>query len=177
MRRIVYYVAMTLDGYISGPNGKIEGYVSEGSGLDQYLSDLKKFDTMIMGRNTYEFGFKFGIESGMPAYEHMDHYIFSNTASYENSNDRVKIVKRDLDIIRAFRQDDGTEIYLCGGGVFAGWLLENELIDILKVKLSPVVFGDGLRLFGNSKKEVRLELIDQIEHDHGMIILTYKIKY
>ena len=43
MRKIVYYVAMTVDGYISGPNENISGYVSKGSGLDQYLIDLIPF--------------------------------------------------------------------------------------------------------------------------------------
>ena len=79
MRNIIYYVAMSLDGYITGPNESYNGYVGEGSGLEQYLHDLKLFDTVIMGKNTYEFGFKFGNKPGMPAYEHMDHYIFSNT--------------------------------------------------------------------------------------------------
>ncbi|MCK5471036.1 MAG: hypothetical protein KAI99_21080 [Cyclobacteriaceae bacterium] len=45
MRNLVYYVAMTIDGYIAGPDEKIEGYVSEGFGLDQYLNDLKNFLT------------------------------------------------------------------------------------------------------------------------------------
>jgi dihydrofolate reductase len=177
MRKIVYYVAMSLDGFIAGPNEKIDGYVSDGSGLETYLNDLKKFDTVIMGRKTYEFGFKFGIIPGMPAYEHMDHYIFSNTASYEKSHPQVKIVQRDLEIVKELKEGDGSDIYLCGGGVFAGWLLENELIDVLKIKLSPAIFGDGLKLFGNSKKEVQMELIELGKHDHGLVLLTYKLNY
>lgn len=177
MKKIVYYVAMTLDGYISGPNESIEGYVNEGSGLEKYLNDLKEFDTVIMGRKTYEFGFKYGLIPGMPAYEHMDHYIFSDTASYENTHTQVKIIKRDLEIVRELKKGKGTDIYLCGGGIFAGWLLENELIDVLKIKLSPAVFGDGIRLFGDSKKKVLMDLSEQQQHDHGMMILTYKLKY
>ncbi len=115
MRKIVYYVAMTVDGYISGPNENISGYVSEGSGLDQYLDDLKKFDTVIMGRKTYEFGFKFGVVPGMPAYEHMVHYIFSNSASYENLHDKVHIVSPDLGKIKELKESNGSDIYLCGG--------------------------------------------------------------
>lgn len=92
MRKIIYYVAMSLDGYIVGPTDSIDGFVSEGSGVNKYLSDLKAFDTVIMGRNTYEFGFKYGIVPGQPAYEHMEHYIFSNSASYENLHDKVHIV-------------------------------------------------------------------------------------
>ena len=59
MRRIVYYVAVSLDGFISGPEGDIEGFASGGDGVEKYFSDLKHYDTVIMGRKTYEFGYKF----------------------------------------------------------------------------------------------------------------------
>lgn len=68
MRKIVYYVAGSLDGYISGPNADISGFVGTGSGGDKYLADLSNFDTVIMGRHTYEFGYKFGVQPGQPAY-------------------------------------------------------------------------------------------------------------
>lgn len=177
MRNIIYYVAMSLDGYITGPNESYNGYVGEGSGLEQYLHDLKLFDTVIMGKNTYEFGFKFGNKPGMPAYEHMDHYIFSNTASYPNKHEQVKIVKRDISVINELKNGQGTDIYLCGGGIFAGWVLENKLIDILKIKLSPVILGDGIPLFVNTNSRVNLELIDHVVHDYGLIFLTYRINY
>lgn len=177
MRKIVYYVAMTLDGYICGPDENIEGYIGQGSGLDQYLSDLKKYDTVIMGRKTYEFGFKFGIIPGALAYEHMDHYIFSNTAVYPDSHEKLKIVKPEVHIIEDLKNGDGTDIYLCGGGIFAGWLLENKLIDDVIVKLSPKIYGDGKRLFGESKTEVKLKLLDHSTHDFGLIFLSYKVLY
>lgn len=175
MRKLVYYVAMSLDGYIVGPNEDIEGFVSEGSGLNQYLEDLKTFDTVIMGKNTYEYGFQFGIEPGMPAYPHMNHYIFSESANYPRQHEQVNIVPRDISIVKELKQEEGTDIYLCGGGIFAGWLLENELIDEVKIKLSPVIFGDGIRLFEHYQKKVKLELIKEQKHEFGMMILTYKV--
>ena len=66
--------------------GNIDGYVAEGNGLDKYLNDLKDFDTVIMGRNTDEFGYRFGLQPGRLAYPHMDHYIFSNSLVIENSH-------------------------------------------------------------------------------------------
>ena len=53
MRKIVYYVAMSLDGFISGVNGDISGFVGDGNGVAKYLADLVDFDTVIMGKNTY----------------------------------------------------------------------------------------------------------------------------
>lgn len=177
MRNIVYYVAISLDGYICGPNESIDGYINEGSGLDQYMKDLKTFETVIMGKNTYEFGFKFGIVPGQPAYEHMAHYIFSNSASYENVHKNVHIVTRDLSIVKKLKAGSGSDIYLCGGSIFAGWLLQNKLIDEVKVKLSPSVLGGGLQLFTGLKKKVDLSLQNVQQHDHGMLINSYKINY
>jgi dihydrofolate reductase len=61
-RKIVYYVASSLDGYISGINDDISGFVATGNGVERYLADLAEFDTVIMGKNTYEFGYKFGLQ-------------------------------------------------------------------------------------------------------------------
>jgi dihydrofolate reductase len=177
MRTITYYVAATLDGYISGPEDNIEGFVSEGSGIEKYMKELNDFSTVIMGRNTYEFGFKFGVVPGLPAYQHMDHYIFSESASYPNKHDLVKVVPRAISIVQNLKQGQGGDIYLCGGGIFAGWLLDNEMIDLLKIKLSPVVFGAGVKLFGPSVKKVKMELLHEEKHDFGMLMLTYKIHY
>ena len=177
MRKIVYYVAISLDSYICGPNESIEGYVSEGSGLDQYLGDLKDFDTVIIGKNTYEFGFNYGVIPGQPAYEHMDHYIFSDSAFYQNTHDKVYIVPRDISKIRDLKIGSGSDIYLCGGSIFAGWLLNHQLIDEVKLKLNPVIFGDGIPLFSGIEKKVNLELLSIQQHDHGMLINSYKVKY
>ena len=77
MKKIIYYVAVSLDGFISGPNEDISKFASHGAGVDKYLEDLKEFKTVIMGRKTYEFGYKFGLVPGQPAYGHMEHFIFS----------------------------------------------------------------------------------------------------
>ena len=141
MRRIVYYVATSLDGFISGPNEEISGFVGNGNGVQKYLSDLALFDTVIMGRNTYEFGYKFGLKPGQPAYPHMTHYVFSNSLKFEQADPKVQIRRMDLEEIRQIREQPGTDVYLCGGGQFAGWLLDNQQIDLLRIKLNPLILG------------------------------------
>lgn len=64
MRKITYYVAISLDGFIAGPDGDISGFVQQGEGVNQYLQDLQAFDTVIMGRKTYEFGYAYGLQPG-----------------------------------------------------------------------------------------------------------------
>lgn len=177
MRKINYYVASSIDGFISGPNEDISGFVQQGKGVEQYLSDLQTFDTVIMGRKTYEFGYQFGLEPGQPAYPHMDHFIFSNTMELENPNEKVTVCPIDISIVKALKQKPGSDIYLCGGGEFAGWLLENEMIDIVKIKLNPLILGGGVPIFGTSKKQHQLELTSSEKYENGLQIMTYQIKY
>lgn len=176
MRKIVYYVAISLDGFISGPDEDISGFVGEGDGLSTYLADLADYDTVIMGRKTYELGYRFGLEPGQPAYPHMKHYIFSNNLTLNNPDRRVEVRPIKIEEIERIREQVGTDIYLCGGGQFAGWLLENDMIDVLKIKLNPLVLGRGVRIFGDTKKNFNLKLIDTQRYDHGLQIMTYKIK-
>lgn len=177
MRNIAYYTATTLDGFIAGPHGKIGNFVGEGSGVDQYLQDLQQFGTVIMGRHTYEFGYRYGLQPGQPPYPHGEHYIFSNTLRLENANPKVHVVKPPLEIIHQLKAGDGTDIYLCGGAQLAGWLLEHELIDYLRIKLNPLILGDGIWLFGNAKREVITELVEARSYDKGLQILNYRLKY
>lgn len=177
MRSIVYYVATSIDGFICGPNGDISGFVGQSDGVDKYLNDLAGFDTVVMGRNTYEFGYKFGLIPGQPAYPHMTHYIFSNNLTLPNQSEKIIIKKVDIEEVAALKKQPGKDIYLCGGGQFAGWLLDNQLIDILKIKLNPLVLGHGIQLFGSSTHQIITELIDTNRYENGLQIITYRLLY
>ncbi|GAB4239696.1 MAG: dihydrofolate reductase family protein [Ekhidna sp.] len=176
MRNIVYYVATSLDGYIAGEEGDISMFAHEGDLVDQYLYDLESFDTVIMGRNTYEFGYRYGLKPGDPAYAHMEHFIFSDSLKLASSHDQVNVVSKDLDKVRELKQEVGSDIYLCGGGMFAGWLLENELIDIIKLKVNPVVIGGGVKLFGDYPVSREMEVTSSRPYDNGRYITTFKVK-
>lgn len=176
MRKIIYYVASSLDGFIAGTNDDISKFIPKGKGVEKYLSDLQNFETVIMGRRTYEFGYGFGLLPGQPAYPHMKHHIFSNTLKINKLANNVKIEKISIERIKEISEESKTDIYLCGGGQLAGWLLDNGLIDQLKLKLNPIILGDGIPLFGNSKTSLVGNLIEKESFDHGLQILTYDLK-
>lgn len=175
--KLVYYVASSIDGYIAGVNEDISAFMAEGKGIQKYLNDLKKFETVIMGRKTYEFGYKFGLEPGEAPYPHMRHYIFSNTLKFDKAENNVRVLKPDLLKIDEIINRSSTDVYLCGGGMFAGWLLDNQRIDILKLKINPMILGKGIRLFGNSEQHCQFELLQSEGFHGGLQINTYKIKY
>ncbi len=174
MKKIIYYVASSLDGFIAGKNDDVSHFIYEGKGVEKYQADLTKFKTVIMGRRTYEFGFQHGIEPGQPAYPNMEHYIFSDSMEIKNLSESVHIEKRSIEKVKEIKANAKTDIYLCGGGEFAGWLLENNLIDQLKLKLNPIILGDGTRIFGNSNSFARWKLIENESFNNSLQILTYE---
>ncbi|WP_370090490.1 dihydrofolate reductase family protein [Ekhidna sp.] len=175
MRKIIYYVATSLDGFIAGRDNDVSLFASDGEIVDQYLYDLQSFDTVIMGRNTYEFGYQYGLKPGDPAYPHMEHYIFSNSLSFDSQSDQVTVLPRDIEKLKALKSEVGSDIYLCGGGTFAGWLLENGMIDEVKLKVNPIILGDGVKLFGDQRASCKLRVMYNQTFDDGFQIITYQV--
>ncbi len=174
MKKIIYYVASSLDGFIAGKNDDISQFILQGKGVEKYQQDLSTFETVIMGRRTYEFGFQYGLQPGQPAYPNMEHYIFSDSMNIKDLANTVHIEKKSIQTVLEIKESSTTDIYLCGGGDFAGWLLDNGLIDQLKLKLNPIILGEGIRLFGNSKSTQKWKLVDTESFDDGLQILTYE---
>lgn len=176
MKKIIYYVASSIDGYIAGKNDDISQFKSQGNGVEKYLADLMNFETVIMGRRTYEFGYQYGLHPGQPAYPHMEHHIFSDTLQIAELSEKVHIEPKSIERVYEIKEKSNTDIYLCGGGEFAGWLLDHEIIDQLKLKLNPIVLGEGIRLFGNSNTKAMWNLIESESFQDGLQILTYEIQ-
>ncbi|KYF66173.1 dihydrofolate reductase [Sorangium cellulosum] len=177
MRKIVYDVAVSLDHFISHEDGSVDGFLMEGEHAAEYVERLKGYDTVLMGRKTYEWGYDHGLVPGKRAYPHMDHHIFSKTLRFDEGAE-VHVVDRDeLAALERLRERDGTDIYLCGGGAFAGFLLDRGLVDRLVVKLNPILLGHGVRLFGGSTRKVALALLESKAYANGVVLLTYDVKY
>lgn len=176
MRKLVYHVGATLDGFIAHEDGSAEGFIYEGEHVTDYTQSLQRYDTVLMGKKTYEFGYQYGLQPGQPAYPHMKHYIFSKSLQFDSpASDQVEVIdQNEVAFIQQLKAGEGTSLYLCGGGSFAGFLLEQGLIDELKIKLYPVLFGKGIPLF-KTNKEVKLTLLDSKVYNTDVLLMTYKI--
>lgn len=165
-----------MDGFIAGQNDDISHFAAGGKSVDKYLADLQNFNTVIMGRRTYEFGYQYGLKPGQPAYPQMEHFIFSDTLKIANLAETVHIEKISIDNIMQIKESAQSDIYLCGGGTFAGWLLDNGLIHQLKLKLNPIILGNGIRLFGQSKTKAKWNLKETESFENGLKVLTYDLE-
>ncbi|MCR9138493.1 MAG: dihydrofolate reductase family protein [Alphaproteobacteria bacterium] len=176
MRTIHYDVATSLNGYIAGPDEDISGFPAEGDHVEAYLGRLAGFDTVLMGRRTYEFGFRFGLQPGQRAYPHMQHFVFSRTLELPTDSD-VDIVRDDwINRIKQLKMAAGGDIYLCGGGQFAGLLLSNGLVDRLHLKVAPILLPGGVKLCEHLDCRLELVAVSTVPHGSGVVTMEYALK-
>lgn len=174
MKPIIYYVAASLDGFISKKDDDVSCFPHDEKLIAHYFDQLKKFETVIMGKNTYEVGYKFGLAPGKKAYPHMEHYIFSKSIQLPEGSEVNQVSKNWRDKIIELKSISRTPIYLCGGTQFAGWLSSENLIDEIWIKLNPFVLGDGKGLFGFDRY-FKLKHLEQKIFESGIIEIKYRV--
>ena len=175
MRKIIYHIATSIDGFIADKDGGVSGFLMEGKHADEFVASFVNYDAVIMGRGTYEFGFQFGLKTGQPAYQGLKHYIVSSSLKFESNDDVVLISSDMIEFFRELKEEEGKDIWLCGGGHLAGELLNSGLIDELVLKVNPFILGDGIHLFANCSHLVNCELYDAKSYANGVSLQKYRI--
>lgn len=187
MRKLVYYVGTTLDGYIAGSNHEIDFFPIADDVLSWIGTDYpetlpthvrshigldapnRRFDTLIMGRGTYQPALDIEITS---PYRHLRQYVVSTTLG-EIADPEVALVAGDpRSLIRELKAEEGMDIWLAGGGVLAASLLPE--IDELVLKQYPVVAGAGIPMLAGEFQPTLFELVDRLCLESGMLVTTYR---
>jgi dihydrofolate reductase len=189
MRKLVYFVASTIDGFIAGPDGSWDFFVLEDD-VTAYLNERypetvpthvrdplqadrpnRVFDTVLMGRRTYEPALQAGITS---PYAHLEQIVFSRSIA-ASPDPAVRIVAGDpAGFVAELRRKPGKDLWLAGGGTFAGQLLPE--IDELVIKLNPVVAGEGIPLAARGFDPHRFDLLDATPLKSGVVVLHYQAR-
>lgn len=186
IRKLTYYIAITLDGFIAGPDGSFDFYVLEGDHMEAInirypetiptvfrsalgiTAENDTFDTVLMGRGTYEPALREGITS---PYAHLRQLVFSRSLR-ESPDAAVELVRGDpLDLVRDLKKEEGKGIWLCGGGNLAYQLLPE--IDELIVKINPMIVGSGIPLFSGEFQPHVFTLTDSQVFRSGVAFMTY----
>lgn len=128
----------------------------------------KHFDTVLEGRASYEMGLRAGVAD---AYPHLRHYVFSTTRTEVPDPGIVLVGGDPVAKVRELKDEDGQDIWLCGGGSLAGALRDE--IDELHLKLNPVLIGSGIPLVASGFAVDRYDLLDSRVFDSGVALLRY----
>ena len=170
MRPVRYSVAMSLDGYIADPTGGYDWIVMDPD-ID-FGALFKNFDTLLMGRKTYEMAREQG---GGPAMRGMKSYVFSRTLLQEECP-RVTVSADPKETVTALKQQQGKDIWLFGGGGLFQSLLALELVDAVQVAIIPVLLGGGVPVLPSPASRAKLRLTShRIYEKTGTVMLDYAV--
>jgi dihydrofolate reductase len=184
MGRIVVTEFVSLDGVMEDPGGsedfKHGGWsfeIDRGEGDQFKLDETRNSEALLLGRVTYE-----GFAEAWPSrdgefadkFNNMAKYVVSSTLEnpeWTNSTVLKGDVVEELSKLRTEGPDG--DIVVHGSGQLVQTLVENDLVDEMRLMVFPVVLGSGKRVFGETSDKKRLRLTDSKVVGDGVVILTY----
>lgn len=175
MKKVVLYIAMSLDGFIADKNGGVSWLVGETKDdhTSSYDEFIKSVDTIIMGQNSYN-QITTELSPDNWVYEGMMTYVMTNRnmksrKGIEFTNESIiDLISR----IRANSSNDSKDIWLCGGADVVNQFMEKDLIDRYHITVIPTILGAGIRLFKKLDQPLLLKHISN-ESYNGMVDIVY----
>lgn len=170
MRRVLYHVAASLDGYIAGPRGEVDWIVHD-SAVD-FAQVYRHVDTVLLGRRTYELT----RQPGAPAWpQGWQIFVFSRTLAPEE-HPGVTVVRLEAGPrVAALRAAPGRDIWLFGGGSLFRSLLTAKQVDLVEVLVVPVLLGGGIPLLEPGAPLTPLALEQVERYPSGLLSLRYRV--
>ena len=175
MKKIILYIASSIDGRIAEPDGGIE-WLSEFPITEEINYGYKEFmasiDTIIMGGRSWR---ELSNMDAMGAYADKTVYVVSrnNWGDDENVN---FITENVIEQITNLRNESGKDIWLFGGGELVSMLLAADLIDEMQIAYIPIILGEGIPLFPKQPKESKWKLIKSRNYNSGIMMVEYQRK-
>lgn len=169
-RKVILYIAMSLDGYIASNDDNLD-FLNIVDSQDEdfgYLDFIRNVDTIIWGRKTYDKILSYGIPF---PHKDKDVYVLSQTRMGNDAN--VTYSHNLLELVAKLKRESGKDIYCDGGAELVTSLLEHSLIDRIIVSIIPHMLGNGKRLFKDGRPEENLKFKKSLTFPSGLVQLWY----
>jgi dihydrofolate reductase len=172
MSNIRYSVAMSLDGYIAGPNGEADWIVIDPE--FNFTELWAQFDTLLMGRRTYEAAIA---RLGEASMQGKKAFVVSRTLRQADYPKITILPALSREIIQTIRSQSEKDIWLMGGGELFHVLLDMGEVDTVEVSIVPVLLGGGIPLLPPSPHRTSLKLASHRVYRSGLVFLTYDVQH
>ncbi len=171
-RKVLLYIAMSLDGYIARPDGDIDWLSSvQREGEDYGYGDfINTVDTVIIGRKTYDKVLSFGVP-----FPHSDKECYIITRSERPPIGKIIFYTNNLkDLVASLKGKQGGNIFVDGGAEIVNTMMKHGLFDEYIISIIPVFLGNGIRLFNDARPEESVTLVSAVSFDSGLVQLHYR---
>ncbi len=160
MRKVVLFIAMSLDGYIADKNGNVGWLTGQDNDVendDSYAAFEREIDTAIMGRNTYH-QIVTELSPEKWVYGNLQSYIITHRKYPSAPN--VNFISTDpCTLVNELKSKEGKDIWICGGADIVNQLMQKNIIDKYHISIIPTILGSGIPLFRTIEQEIKLRLI------------------
>lgn len=187
MRKLILEEWISIDGFASDINGKLDFFPSTEANKmsdEEELKFLETIDTILMGRKTYELFVDYWPKAGTDTEIIADRLnetpkiVFSDTlkeAPWGKWPD-ARIISGDaIRAIRELKQQPGKDMVMWGSISLAQALMKEILIDAYHLQICPVVTGGGRSLFPDLEGYKNLKLREIRKYDTGVMFLEYRV--
>ncbi len=172
-RKVILYIAMSLDGYIAKPDGDIDFLsVVETQATDYGYADfLNNIDTLIWGRKTFD-----KVLSMVTEVPHQDKVVYVISKTREGTHAHAVYHPDVVALVRQLKQEKGKDIYCDGGSEIIAELLKHSLVDRIIVSIVPYLLGEGIPLFREGIPERKLTFRQSITFPSALVQLWYDVE-
>ncbi len=174
MKKVVVYIAMSLDGYIADKDGSVAWLAGDGSdpeNMGSYPQFIETIDRVILGYKTYE-QIATELSPNVWPYAGMTSYVITHRQMEDT--EEVRFISEPIEeLIERVKKEDGKNIWICGGGSIINQLHKLNLIDEYAITIIPTILGGGTKLFEQHDVPTKLRL-KSTQHYNGMVDLVYE---
>jgi dihydrofolate reductase len=172
MRKLILGLAVSLDGFIEGPNGEFDWcFTDQDYGMRAFF---ERVDSSFMGRKSFEVVQAMGEAAEFPGMPRLKEYIFSNTLT-DVGPERQLVTGDAATAVKRIKAEPGKDIWLFGGASLTSSLLQEELVDELWLSIHPIILGSGKPLFTGLQQRISLQLTETLTYDTGLVSVKYTI--
>ncbi|MFI5187450.1 MAG: dihydrofolate reductase family protein [Chitinophagales bacterium] len=185
MRKLILVVHTSLDGFVAGLKGELDGFDASEENLQFVCKLTEDADTALFGRISYEL-----LDNYWPTakdrpnatkgeiaystwYNNAKKIVFSRTMTGQRPNNITIISSNILYEMTAIKEQEGKNILIFGSPAVSQLLMQFDLIDSYWIFINPIIFGQGIPLFTGLRNKSKLRLLATKQFSNGEIALHY----
>jgi dihydrofolate reductase len=188
MRKLILVVHTSLDSFVAGPKGELDGFDAGEENLEFVCKLTEEADTALFGRISYQLLNNYWpTAKGLPNaskgaiaysnwYNNAKKIVISMTMAEETLNNRTVISGNISNEIIEIKEQTGKNILIFGSPAVSQLLMQLDLIDSYWIFINPVIFGKGIPLFAELINKSKLKLLDTKQFSNGEIALNYIVE-
>ena len=175
MNELVFYAAISNDGYLAGPDGDMswaEKYLASGDDYG-YFELVSRSSAILMGRATFDFEIESGVQGPRP----LPTYVLTHIPEFYKDvlDENIFFTGGDISkVIALIKLKHPGTIFIMGGADVANQLLDANLIDSMRLFVCPEQLGSGIKAFKDDTSYNNFTLVDEREYASGIIEEIYQ---